>query len=102
MKGLRSAVCGLRQEALTRRFARDLSRGTGEVRIRCFARQLQLCCSLLDFAFSALPRLCEITFFSCLPSAVFVTYMDVGNADLVWNTDRPYFARVIFSIEVMK
>jgi hypothetical protein len=27
----------------------------------------------------------------------FVTYMDVGNADLIWNTDRPYFARVLRS-----
>jgi hypothetical protein len=27
----------------------------------------------------------------------FVTYMDVGNADLVWNTDRPHFARVFRS-----
>jgi hypothetical protein len=26
--------------------------------------------------------------------AILVTYMDVGNADLVWNTDQPPFARV--------
>jgi hypothetical protein len=25
--------------------------------------------------------------------APFAPYMDVGNADLVWNTDRPNFAR---------
>jgi hypothetical protein len=32
-----------------------------------------------------------------LSSVVLVTYMDVGNADLVWNTDRPYFPRVFRS-----
>jgi hypothetical protein len=41
-----SAVCGLRQDALTRRFAHDLSRGTGEVMIRPFegGPRLQLRC----------------------------------------------------------
>jgi hypothetical protein len=34
--------------------------------------------------------------------AVFVTYMDVGNADLVWNTDRPRFARAFRSFEAQQ
>jgi hypothetical protein len=32
--------------------------------------------------------------------APFVTYMEVGNADLVWNTDRPSFARVTLKLKV--